>query len=85
MNIDVLGTEISSDLSLSTKGANGNGDVFQTRLCIGLGVFVGLLTIIVVPLTLWRRTRPRPPQSSKQIMRSVHHEHQMAENMRVSY
>ena len=48
MNIDVLGTEIPPDLSLSTKGANGNGDVLQTSLCIGLGVFVGLLMIIAV-------------------------------------
>ncbi|CAH3017410.1 unnamed protein product, partial [Porites evermanni] len=64
-----LGTEIPPDLSSSTKGDNGNGDVLQTSLCIGLGVFGGLFMIIMVSLTLWRRSRPRPPQSSKQIMR----------------
>ncbi|CAH3172987.1 unnamed protein product [Porites lobata] len=62
-----LGTEIPPDLSSSTEGDNGNGDVLQTSLCIGLGVFVGLLMIIMISLTLWRRSRPRPPQSSKQI------------------
>ena len=71
MNIDVLGTEIPPDLSSSTEGDNGNGDVPQTSLCIGLGVFVGLLMIIMISLTLWRRSRPRRPQSSKQIMRYI--------------
>ena len=82
MNIDVLGTEIPPDLSSSTEGDNGNGDVLQTSLCIGLGVFVGLLMIIMVSLTLWRRSRPRPPQSSKHSNNEIDHENQMAENMR---
>ena len=46
-------------------------DLLGTTLFIGLGLFVGLVTTIIVSMKLWRWPKPRPPKSSKSMMKYI--------------
>ena len=49
----------------------GKADLLGTTLFIGLGLFVGLVTTIIVSIKLWRWPKPRPPKSSKSMMKYI--------------
>ena len=53
----------------TTEMPQGNADLLGTTLFIGLGLFVGLVTTIIVSMKLCRWPRARPPKSSKSIMK----------------
>ena len=53
----------------STEKPQGRADLLGTTLFIGLGLFVGLVTTIIVSMKLWRWRKPRPPKSSKSMMK----------------
>ena len=54
-----------------TEMPPGKADLLGTTLFIGLGLFVGLVTTIIVSMKLWKWPRPRPPKSSKSIMKYI--------------
>ena len=47
-----------------TEMPQREADLLGTTLFIGVGLFVGLVTTIIVSMKLWRWKRPRPPESS---------------------
>ena len=54
-----------------TEKPQGKADLLGTTLFIGLGLFVGLVTTIIVSIKLWRWPKPRPPKSSKSMMKYI--------------
>ena len=58
------GSQSDFRIQQPTERPQGKADLLGTTLFIGLGLFVGLVTTIIVSMKLWRWTRPRPPESS---------------------
>ena len=65
------GSQPSFHIQQPTEMPQGKADLLGTTLFIGLGLFVGLVTTIIVSMKLCRWPRPRPPKSSKSKMKYI--------------
>ena len=65
------GSKTGFRIQQPTEMLQGKADLLGTTLFIGLGLFVGLVTTIIVSMKLCRWPRPRPPKSSKSKMKYI--------------